>query len=286
LLVSYSCLSQFDEKCLSTNLFFVVADYYDSSLNLWNELLTEPWEITLKTVRSPNRRSRSKRLNTTIDLESFPCVVSFSEQFLVSLAGANRMWSIFSVATTSTTESADQDPSMSSRDLSLRQSMAASAARNLVTSLPYAVENHSGADASFSLRGRREECRLCPNGKIQYFRFEPPQGNGYGGKRLYGQEVSYEKSVTIFFPDSAVEIDHLDSLLGHPRRAHELGDGRVLLTQVVKEGKTTVGFVFSLMHFPRIQHSLTFLSSFYRFFTFLVTFKSTTEHLSLSYYLL
>jgi vacuolar protein sorting-associated protein 13A/C len=256
LLVSYSCLSQFDENSFSTNLFFVAADYYDSSLNLWNELLTEPWEITLKVARSPNRRSRSKRLSTTIDLESFPCVVSFSEQFLVSLAGANRMWSIFSVATTVTTESADQDPSMSSRDLSLRQSMAASAARNLVTSLPYAVENHSGADASFLLPGRREDCRLCPNGKIQYFRFEPPQGSGYGGKRLYGQEVSYEKSVTIFFPDCAVEIGHLDSLLGQPRMAHELGDGRILLTQVVKEGKTTVGGVFCF-YFPALSTSTT-----------------------------
>ena len=236
---------------------FVAPDYYDSSLNLWNELLTEPWEITLKGGRSPNRRSRSKRLSTTIDLESFPCVVSFSEQFLVSLAGANRMWSIFSVATTTTTESVDQNPSMSSHDLSLRQSMAASAARNLVTSLPYAVENHSGADASFLLLGRREDCRLCPNGEIQYFRFEPPRGSGYGGKRLYGQEVSYEKSVTIFFPDSAVEIGHLDSQLGHPRKAHELGDGRVLLSQVVKEGKTTVSCVFVFLLSSAISTSTT-----------------------------
>ena len=64
----------------------VLADYFDASLNLWSKLLIKPWEITLKGIRSPSRRFNSERLSTTIDLESFPCCVSFSEQFLVSLA--------------------------------------------------------------------------------------------------------------------------------------------------------------------------------------------------------
>jgi hypothetical protein len=220
----------------------ILADYFDSSLNLWNELLTKPWEITMKGIRAPSKRiTSSKRLSTTLDLESLPCCISLSEQFLVSLASANRMWSIYSLATET---DADGGNTVGHGDSRLRQSMAASAARNLITSLPYAVENNSGANATFLLPGGREETRLCANRSIQYFRFDPPRGTGHGGKRLYGQDVTFEKSVTLSFEgegkNNVIEIAHLDSILGYPRRAHPLADGRVLLTQVVKEGKTIV----------------------------------------------
>jgi hypothetical protein len=218
----------------------ILADYFDSSPNLWNVLLIKPWEITLKGVRAPSARFSSKRLSTTIDLESFPCCISFSEQFLASLAGAKRMWSIYSTATTPPVVEVRRLSAADNTDATLRRSMAASAARNLVTSLPYAVENHSGFDASFLLPGPREACRKCPNGTIQYFRFDPPRGKGFGGNRLYGQDVQYGKSLTLFFNDVMVQIGHLDSELASPRRAHELGDGRVLLTHVAREGKTIV----------------------------------------------
>jgi hypothetical protein len=134
----------------------------------------------------------------------------------------------------------DENFAATSHGNSLKHSMAASAARNLITSLPYAIENHCGVNATFSLPIGTSERRPCPSGTIQYFRFEPPKGRGYGGKRAYGQDVEYEKSATVFIGDSVIEIGHLDAELGLPRRAHDLQDGRILITRVVKEGKTTV----------------------------------------------
>jgi hypothetical protein len=216
----------------------ILADYFDASCNLWCKLLTKPWEVTLKGTRASSQRFKSGRLSTTIDLESFPCCISFSEQFLVSLASAYRMWSIYSVATSIPVD--EGSAGRLERYGSRKHSMVASAARNLITSLPYAIENHSGVNITFTLPGGSIERCPCSNGLIQYFRFEPPKGNGYGGKRAYGQDVEFEKSVTIFVGDSVVEVDHLDTELGLPRRLHDLKGGLVLLTNVVKEGKTTV----------------------------------------------
>ena len=218
----------------------ILADYFDSSLNLWNELLVEPWEMTFRSARSLSSRFRSKRLSTTVDLESLPCILSFSEQFLVSLSGALRMWSIYSLATSNSSSEA-KIPSLNSRhDKALKKSMAASAARNLITSLPYAIDNHSGLDISFLLAGHHQDSRLCPTGSVSYFRFDPPRGNGAGGKRVYGQDVNYDKTLQLFLPDASIQIDHIDAELGRPRTSHDLGSGLVLLSSVVREGKTTV----------------------------------------------
>lgn len=214
----------------------ILADYFDTACNIWNNLLVQPWEITLKGLRAPSGRFHSERLTTTVDLESFPCYVSFSEQFLVSLASASRMWSIYSVAT-----AVHVDEDNSSQSGSLKASMAASAARNLVTSMPYAIENHTGIDVSFTLPGGEETRYPCGNGSIQYFRFEPPRGRGYGGRRAYGQDLSFEKSITIYFADDhTISIGHLDDEFGLPRKRHRLKGGHVMMTYVIKEGKTTV----------------------------------------------
>ena len=219
----------------------ILANYFDPSVNLWNALLTKPWEITLKGNRAPSARFRSDRLSTTVDLESMGCYISFSEQFLASLAGANKMWAIYATAVSTPVNEFERSSQIIDRvDSRLKRSMAASAARNLITSLPYAIENHSGVDGTFLLPGTREDRRKCPNGSIQYFRFEPPRGKGFGGRRLYGQEVAYEKSVTVFLGGETVQIGHLDSALGQPSTVHELGAGRVLFCDVTKEGKTVV----------------------------------------------
>jgi hypothetical protein len=218
----------------------ILADYFDASMSMWNKLLTQPWELTLKGIRSPSRRNTANRLSTAIDLESFPCCISFSEQFLVSLASTYRMWSIYSAATAL---GRDEDIGSSYRGMdssSVKHSLAASAARNLVTSLPYAVDNHSGENVSFSLPGGSINQRPCPSGTMHYFRFEPPKGSGSAGKRSYGQDVEYDKTVSICIHDSIVQIGHLDAELGNFRQAHQLAGGQVLMTQVVKEGKTIV----------------------------------------------
>ncbi|CAJ1901189.1 unnamed protein product [Cylindrotheca closterium] len=216
----------------------ILADYFDSSINLWSKLLIMPWEITLKVVRSSSRRFKSSRLSSAIDLESFPCHISFSQEFLVSLASATRMWSVYSVATSKSVLTRGRKGDSSA--ISAKESMAASAARNLLTSLPYAIENHCGCDVVFSLPEGSVSRRECPTGSIQYFRFQPPQGRGYGGRRMYGQDVEFEKSVTLSIGDSEIEIPHLDGMLGSRKHVHNLLDGRVLVTFVFREGKTTV----------------------------------------------
>ena len=67
---------------------------------------------------------------------------------------------------------------------------------------------------------------------------------------MYGQDVEFEKSVTLAIGDCNIVIPHLDAMLGSQKHVHNLSDGRVLVTFVVREGKTTVSkfevFVASL----------------------------------------
>jgi len=217
----------------------IMADYFDSSVNLWKKLLTRSWELGLRGARGASKRFESDRLSTTFDLESFPCCLSFSEQFVVSIAAATRMWKIYSAATSSTASLLKEINIGDAHDSVAEKSAASSAARNLVTTLPYAVENHFGLDLEFKIQGNSADKRSCPTGTTQYFRFEPPAGLGYGGERLYGQDVLYEKSLHLFLGDAALTIEDLDDEVGKPRSSHVLGD-LVLFTNVTKEGKTRV----------------------------------------------
>jgi hypothetical protein len=220
----------FDFHCNTS----ILADYFDTSVNLWSRLLVKPWEITTKGSRGPSRRFNSKRLSSTLDLESYPCCISFSEQFLVSLASAARMWSIYTAA-----KNGPIDQSCSAKGSASSSTMAASAARNLITSFPHAVANHSGLDVTFSLEGGSIEDHPCPTGNTQYFRFDPPNGKGYGGRRTYGQDVVVQKLVKIRVAGT-IAIVNMDLELGCPPAATSLGNHRMLFTQVAREGKTTV----------------------------------------------
>ena len=73
---------------------------------------------------------------------------------------------------------------------------------------------------------------------------------GYGGERLYGQDVLYKKSLQLFIGDAVVTIDDLDGGVGKPRRAHVFGKV-ILFTNISDEGKTKVGQV----RFLRLQRS-------------------------------
>lgn len=208
----------------------ILADYFDSSVNLWSRLLTRPWEITMKGSRSPSQRFKSDRLSSALDLESFPCYVAFSEQFLVSLASASRMWSIYTAASRGPVDGTGK---------AKQTSMITTAARNLITSLPHAIANHCGLDVSFTLKSGSIKNRNCPTGNTQYFRFDPPKGGGYGGRRAYGQDVEVQKTVTIDVKGSVIVVN-MDAEAGLDRFPHELEDNLIVFTRVVKEGKTTV----------------------------------------------
>eukprot|EP00536_Pseudo-nitzschia_multiseries_P011592 jgi/Psemu1/206332/e_gw1.405.38.1 len=207
----------------------ILADYFDSSVNLWNRLLVKPWEITIKGSRRPSNQCH--RLESSFDLESLPCSVSFSEQFLVSLASAARMWTIYSAATN---RSLDQEGEKAKNG-----ETASSKNRNLLVSLPYAISNHSGTDVVFSLQSGSIHERSCPTECKEYFRFQPPKGGGYGGRRVYGQDLEVPKIVVMKAEGSTVTVN-MDVHLNQSPVAHKIGDKLILFTRIVKEGKTTV----------------------------------------------
>ena len=227
----------------------ILADYFDSSTSTWKVLLLSPWELSMKGNRGENQRFQSKRPSTTIDVESFQCHLSFSEQFLMSLASANRMWNVYSTASASALDSVDQS---SKESKSLRRSLAASAARTFVSSLPYAVDNHAGIDLELVVGGEMLERRSCRSGSIEYFRFEPPAGVGTGGKRLYGQDVKFDKDILLLIGDHRIHISRIDSQLGAQMISHKMADNLLIMTEVVKEGKTTVRVLRS--HFARFAY--------------------------------
>jgi hypothetical protein len=205
---------------------------------VWKVLLVQPWELSAKGNRGTSRRFESDKPSTTIDVDSLPCHLSFSEQFLMSLAAANRMWTVYSAASESALSSLDQ---ISQKSVRLRRSMAASAARTFISSLPYAVENHCGLSAEFyvteSVNGRRS----CENGSLEYFNFKPPvTDRATGGKRMYGQDIVAAKKLWLVVGSATISLDHLDDLLGRPKTSHKIGDQGVLVIEVVREGKTVV----------------------------------------------
>jgi len=212
----------------------ILADYFDLPTSDWKSLLLKPWELSLKAARGRSSRFKTERPSTTIDFESFPCFLAFSEQFLMNLASANQMWSVYSTATSSALDSEH-----TSRNASVRMSVAASAARTLVTSLPYAVENHTGVEVGFVVHCAKDDSYTCESGMLEYFRFNQPRGSGSGARRLYGGDVAFTKSVTISIDGSEVLLRDVDSLIGCPRQAHETGQD-ILVTSVAKEGKTVV----------------------------------------------
>lgn len=216
----------------------ILADYFDSSSRSWKTLLLQPWELSLKGSRGPNRRVPSSRPNTVFDIESHPCHLSFSEQLLMSLASANRMWTIYTSATESALSSMKSQVRAGER---LRKSLAAGAARNFVSSLPYALENHSGVDFKVEIKGDRKLERNVSSGSIEYFRFEPPRGLGIGGKRLYGQDVNFTKTVALESNGQTIMVEDIDALCGKASRSHR-SRGLILTTKVVREGKTVVCF--------------------------------------------
>jgi len=143
-----------------TNFFIqmntcILADYFDSVTNLWEPFLVKSWEINFKATRGKGQQKKSHRFATTIDIDSYPCDVSFSEQFLISVGSASSMWSIYSGATKkavelgiASLEDRNLDKSKThdqmAKRISVMKSMASNTARSLVTTMPYGVENHSG----------------------------------------------------------------------------------------------------------------------------------------------
>jgi vacuolar protein sorting-associated protein 13A/C len=209
------------------------ADFFDVTSNIWKQLLLRNWEISSKGSRGPTDRYEGPRPSTAIDLECQVCFLSFSEQFLMGLASANRMWNVYCAAT----DSVNIDANVSK---TLRRSLAASAARKFVTSLPYAVENQTGLIVEYLIDNETTMPRNCESGSIDYFMFKPPTGSGSAGLRVYGQDVKAGKTITMLIGGSEITVGNVDAAIGTGRRSHVLLNGLVIVVDVRKEGKTVV----------------------------------------------
>ena len=224
----------------SLELCSILADYFDAASNRWESLLTSPWELTFNASRSPHTQIPSKRMSTTFDIESSSCHVSFSEHFLVNVGAASRMWSVYSGVTKQATALVEASAKDDSSKRRLSRSMAAHAARSLITTLPYAIENHSGISASYSIYDHPLRFPL-PTSSTQFFRFELFPGRGSGGQRVYGQDIKHSKSITLYIGSTEVSISDMDHEVAKPRKAHYIPDLRAhVFVNVVKSGNSTV----------------------------------------------
>jgi len=272
---SSDVLTQCNMKLTSTFL----ADYYDTYTNLWHKFFDAPWDLSFDMTRDEcgiaSPPLPKKRFATKVTIESQPFQLSLSEQFLVSLGAANNMWVLYNTAMEKAAEDAGQrfklgasstrrlGPSetkeSSKKELSLKKSMAANAARALVTTLPYGVDNHTGLQLFFSISSpspgedkatsssaAARERRVCCTGITTYFQFELQSAEGRGGKRVYGQDSTQLKCVEIYSDaeqkDAIIKIDNLDSIeaVAQPRRVYRLGEGRFVFCRVVKTTKATI----------------------------------------------
>ena len=238
--VEFPSLSS-DNPCFGCNMNTnVLADYFDAASCRWETLLVQPWELTFNASRGAQTRTNSKRMSTAFDIESNPCHVSFSEHFLVNVGAASRMWSVYSGATKQATTLVEERVKDNSNKRRLSRSMAAHAARSLITTLPYAIENHSGINASYSLYTDPTNFEL-PTSSTRFFRFELFPEKGSGGVRKYGQDVKHAKALYIHVAGTKISILDMDKEVSKIRSAHYIAAMQThVFTHVVKRGNSTV----------------------------------------------
>lgn len=125
--------------------------------------------------------------------------------------------------------------------------MAAHAARSLITTLPYAIENHSGIVAAYSIYDNPMRLTL-PTSSTRFFRFELfPERGSYGGRRTYGQDIKHSKSLTIYVGDTEIKIQDMDNEVKKPRSAHYIPDlSAHVFVNVVKRGNSTVSVFLAI----------------------------------------
>lgn len=240
--ITYPGISENEKPCFGCNMHTsILADYFDDASNRWTMLLTSPWELTFNASRAPQTRTTSKRMSSTFDVESSHCHVAFSEHFLVNVGAASRMWSVYSGATRQATRLVENNVTgEDSNQRRLSRSMAACAARSLITTLPYAVENHSGLNAYYSIHENPNRFPL-PTNTTQFFRFQLFPERGSGGIRLYGQDIKHPKSIKLFIGDTEILVQDMDNEVNSSRSAHFVPSCHsYVFVNVVKSGNSTV----------------------------------------------
>ena len=223
------------------------AEYFISHLNMWSPLLLTPWELSFKATRGQSSKFQSStRMSTTIDIESSPCKLSISEQFVVGLTATSTMWSVYSTTTQKAMDLIDQQSKESDKiglsrsRTSLMKSRAKYAARSLVTTLAYGVENTCGLSLQFEVGTERYEVE---NGSRTYFSFDPPR------YRTYGKDMKQRKGIYICVEGHKIYFTHIDDEVNRPQSIHDLGNHLYVVIETKKVGKTTVSYVIFLFIF-------------------------------------
>lgn len=233
----------------------IVAEYFDVISNNWEKLLLKPWESTLTVQRGETHRFKRavKRMATDVDIESQTCLVSFSEQFLVSVGTALRMWSLEDYSRKMLVEESSSLKQKTKEDRVFVSTSVLS---------PYCIDNQIGIPVYYVVQPRGitsiDSRQRCDSGDIQYFRFRYPSAKGVGGRRLYGQEGSQFKGLDLYIGDSVLRFPHIDTEINRRRRVHMFSDSLIIFTDVVNGGKATVRYpLLSYLHFFYV--SLTFI---------------------------
>lgn len=241
------CLtSKSEETVFHSHTYWVIdSDYFDSHSKRWEKLLIHPWELDFKAVRG--RKKSTRRMATTVDVESHPCHISFSEQFIISIKGAQEMWTLFKGANDKAMaiiyDFAQMD-GVEKRELAQRKAMARSATRSLTTVLPYGISNRSGMLVTYRVAVDEQ---FAVDESISYFRFPLYSGIGTGGRRLYGQEATESKTIILSVEGEEIIIDHLDADVGLGKRVHYLRSGQYIFTEAEETGKSTILYISSFM---------------------------------------
>lgn len=222
----------------SHTYMLVNSDYFNKMSSQWEKFLLNPWELDLKAVRGQKKNTRRKA--TTIDVESHPCEISFSEQFIISLKGAIAMWNIFSETNKKAlaiVNELDNQVQMDKQSLSRTRSMARCAARSLTTTRPFGISNRSGLPITFITD---DNSLLIEDSETHFFCFPLSCGKGNGGYRLYGQDVKDKKTISIIIGGCQIMFEHLDNEITKGKQVHELRDGLYIFTEAEKTGKSLV----------------------------------------------
>jgi vacuolar protein sorting-associated protein 13A/C len=228
----------------------VAAEYFDVISNNWEKLLLKPWESTLTLQRGETHRFKRavKRMATDVDIESQTCLVSFSEQFLVSVGTALRMWSFEHYTRKMLVEETfDLKQNMKDERICMSPSVPS----------PYCIDNQIGIPVYYVVQpcgtttGNLDKRQRCDSGSLQYFRFQYPPAKGVGGRRLYGQEGSEFKGLDLYIGDSVLRFPHIDTEINNLRRAHVFSDSLMIFIDVVNGGRATVSY--SLLSYPSLS---------------------------------
>lgn len=231
----------------SHTYLLIHADYFDAHSKGWERLLLKPWELDFKVVRG--KKKNTKRKATTVDIESHPCEISFSEQFIISLKSASAMWTVYSGANDKALALIKDMEETNERFVKSRASLAA---RSLTTTLPYGISNRCGIPVTYVVS---DISSVVNDGSADSFRFPLSEGDGVGGYRLYGQYAQERKAISIIVADQQIIFNHIDDEIAKGKRAHNLGGGLYIFTEVKRTGKALVSY--TLLHFIDIGQVAT-----------------------------